>query len=65
MGKRGPAISQAEDKIIRLGLQRGRTVRQIAAFLGRAPASIYKRIERMKQTGEINQTVADLGQFDE
>lgn len=62
---RGKAISSEEDMVIRLGLQKKKPVAEIASFLNRAPASIYKRIERMKEDGEIAQVVADLGQFDE
>lgn len=62
---RGKAITPEEEQVIRLGLQRGRPVSQIAQFLGRAPASIYKRIERMKQDGTIDQLELDMGQLDD
>lgn len=62
---RGRGITAPEDSVIRLGLQNGKSVSEIADFLGRSKASIYKRIERMKKSGEINQLVADMGQGDE
>ena len=61
---RGKGITKAEDSVIRLGLQNDKSVAEIADFMGRADASIHKRIKRMKATGEIDQFVADLGQAD-
>lgn len=62
---RGKGITKAEDIAIKLLLQRGKKVVYIAEGLGRSRIAIYKRIKRMKETGEINQIVADFGQLDE
>lgn len=62
---RGKGMTGEEDSVIRLGLQNDRSVTEIANFLGRSRAAVYKRIERMKANGEINQLVADMGQLDE
>ncbi|MBV1864867.1 MAG: hypothetical protein KUG74_10580 [Rhodobacteraceae bacterium] len=62
---RGKQITKSEDSVIKLGLQIGRGPTEIAKFLGRSRQSVHNRINRMKKTGEINQMVADLGQFDE
>ncbi len=57
---RGKAISRSEDQAIRLGLQNGRSVREIAEYLGRARQSVYKRVKAMEATGEIHQIEADF-----
>lgn len=62
---RGKGITEEEDQIIKIGLQRGKSVKAIADFLGRSRAAIYKRIERMQTSGEINQIEMDMGQLDE
>jgi len=59
---RGKAITFAEDSVIRLLLEKGKPVVEIADTLGRSRAAIYKRIDRMKASGDIAQTVLDLGQ---
>lgn len=58
----GKAFRQEEDDVIRLGLANGRPVPQIAALLGRGRSSVYKRIERMRITGNLGQGVFDLAQ---
>lgn len=62
---RGTGITPEEDHVIRLGLQRKKKVSEIAKFLGRSRQAIHNRINRMKETGEINQGCLDMGQFDE
>lgn len=61
---RGKQFTDAELDVIRIGLQNGQSTTTIAAFLGRAPRSIRKRIDRMRQDGSINQQIMDLGQID-
>lgn len=63
--KRGSAgISKSEEKIIKLGVQKGMKISDIAEALGRSRQSIYQRVDRMKARGEFDQMVADLGQLD-
>lgn len=61
---RGKGITSEEDQVIRLGLQKNKPVAEIARFLERSPQAVYKRIDRMKLNGEIDQLVADMGQLD-
>jgi len=51
--------------VIRLLLSKGHSVRQIAAVLDRGKSGVHTQIERMKESGQIDQTVMDLGQADE
>lgn len=62
---RGKGITWEEDQVILLGLQKGKSVPEIANFLNRSFQAVYKRIERMKANGQIDQMVADMGQLDD
>ena len=58
---RGKGFRPEEDREIRLALSYGAKVPDIAARLGRGRSSVFLRIKRMKETGEIAQAVMDLG----
>ena len=51
--------------MIRLLLSKGHSVRQIAAVLDRGKSGVHSQIERMRASGDLCQTVMDLGQADE
>ena len=65
MRRRGPNFTKADRDVIRLLLSKGHSVRAIAAVLDRGKSGVHTQIERMKASGEIDQTVMDLGQADE
>ncbi len=44
---RGRGISSDEDTLIKISLDLGKTVLEIANYLGRSRMAIYKRIDRM------------------
>ena len=62
--KGSKGITRAEEQTIRLGLQLGKTVKQIAEFMDRPEGTVYRRIQRMKATGEIDQLEMPMGQYD-
>lgn len=55
------AFTEAEDREIRLGLQRGMKAPAIAKGLGRGRSSVYLRIQKMVASGLIAQVVLNLG----
>lgn len=62
---RGLQFTQPELDVIRLGLENGRKVSEIAKFLGRSRQSVYRRIDQMKESGDLHQSILDLGQCDD
>ena len=59
---RGKAFTQAEDDIIRMWVDKGKPVAQLAKTLGRGRSTIYLRISNMNANGTLEQGVMDLGQ---
>lgn len=58
------SFTRAEDDVIRLGLEMGAPVSGIVQRLGRSRAAVYRRIQVMRDSGEIGQGVLSLGQIE-
>ena len=61
---RGKNFTQADRDVIKLLLSKNYSIREIADLLDRGKSGVHTQIQRMKDNGEIDQTVMDLGQAD-
>ena len=54
-------VNEAEKRLIRIAVQNGTPITQIAAGLGRSRVTIWKQLRAMEAAGEFAQLVLPLG----
>jgi len=59
---RGKNFTQADRDVIKLLLNQDLSIRKIARLMNRGKSGVHTQIKRMIETGEIDQSVLDLGQ---